>query len=909
MRPGPIVIALGLLLSATALGPAFVEMAGAVAFDPRWGEPPTGTPVCTFPGDQQRPRLLSDGQGGAYVTWEEKYPGPSTLYLKRLDSAGIPVWKGDGVILASSNFELRWPQLVTDGQGGAIVLWQEENAGNSSIYAQRVTPSGSLPWGQAPRPVCTAPGSHRYCQAVADGLGGVIAAWQEGQTAYDIFAQRLNGTGVMQWNAAGVPVCAQLHYQSHLKLASDENGGAIIAWQDERDSRRDVYAQRLDAAGSVQWTDNGTQIAEKGACPQVVSDGKGGAFIVWQDNRNGTWTDIYAQRVDPNGAFFWNSSGVVVSNASHTQEFYDDYYDGTEISYPVVPDGSGGAIAVYKDSSLTGEVFSLSAQRVAPDGSMLWKDNGVPLGIATASNAVAVADGAGGVIVVGYDPPYRYDVGAQRLDLDGNRKWGDAGIVVLHRTDMENWPDAVSDGRGNAIFAFTFPNISTRGDIYATRVGMRIMPAAPLAAVEDAPFRYDFESNDNANTTWSIETVADWIVINSSTGTLSGTPDNSDVGSWDVSVKADDGGSYDLLDFILKVVNVPPSPTNFPLNLSLLEDSRFRFDLNSTDEGAGSSFYILTFAPGWLSVDPLTGILSGMPSNSDVGDHLANITFNDGHGGLANGSILLIVHNVNDAPFWLILPEDSELSEGENFTAVALAGDPDRGDAVAYSISSEPPSGVQVEPASGIIQWTNTTAGRYRLDLTASDGRARLSHQFDLSIIRKEPPIPPNHPPVLEPVAVRKAVAGRELRIQLSATDEDSGDFGRLRFRLIDGPQGAVLSENGTLLWLPGNADAGPRLFNVSVTDGKDTASGGFQVTVSRAPSVEDGPATGPLYVLIALLAVLALALPAIVYLAMCWKGQRGVPPVAYPAPQAEPFTGPPLPYPPAQPQVPPPEP
>lgn len=35
--------------------------------------------------------------------------------------------------------------------------------------------------------------------------------------------------------------------------------------------------------------------------PTIVSDGSGGAIIVWTDYRAGTYSDIYAQRIDANG--------------------------------------------------------------------------------------------------------------------------------------------------------------------------------------------------------------------------------------------------------------------------------------------------------------------------------------------------------------------------------------------------------------------------------------------------------------------------------------------------------------------------------------------------------------------------------------------------------------------------------
>ena len=548
--------------------------------------------------------------------------------------------------------------------------------------------------------------------------------------------------------------------------------------------------------------------------------------------------------------------------------------------------------------------------------------------------------------------------------------------------ETQSWPDAFCDGRGNAIVAWTNSFSTSQSIICANRFGMRISPADPPAAVEDAIYSYDFESNDNANTTWSVQTGADWLAINAFTGMLSGIPDNSDVGSWQVNVTADDGGSYEILHFTLDVVNVPPSFNGLPSNLSVLEDEQLWLDIDSSDEAAGPTFYILTSEQDWLSLDPLTCILSGTPSNAQVGDNMVDVSVNDGHGASASGSILLTVQNVNDpptimttglppavedspysalcqavdidptrdalgwqlatdaawltingtggqlsgtpgdrdpgnfwanvtvedgnggrdsrnftlgvsnvndAPFWKLVLADAELLEGQDYTEFALAGDPDFGDVVAYSLSSEPPCGARINVTSGILEWNNVTEGVYKLNLTASDGNASISQRFNLSIfLEAVPPPPVNHPPVLDPILDMKAVVGRELRIQVSGHDEDSADQALLRFMLVAAPEGAVLSENGTLLWLPKEGQTGTGLFTVSISDGKNNTSQSFRVTVTRAtyPGKDNGPDIGPLYAAIALLLTLSIVMPLLVYLAMRRMGRGGGP---VDAPQAAP--------------------
>ncbi len=65
--------------------------------------------------------------------------------------------------------------------------------------------------------------------------------------------------------------------------------------------------------------------------PLITSDGSGGAIITWYDNRSGN-RDIYAQRVNSDGAAQWTADGVAICTAS-----------GDQYPCDIIPDGVGGS--------------------------------------------------------------------------------------------------------------------------------------------------------------------------------------------------------------------------------------------------------------------------------------------------------------------------------------------------------------------------------------------------------------------------------------------------------------------------------------------------------------------------------------------------------------------------------------
>jgi hypothetical protein len=100
--------------------------------------------------------------------------------------------------------------------------------------------------------VCAEGGVQQYAQLVSDGAGGAVFTWQDERNGTsDIYAQRLNGSGVAQWTSSGVPVSTAGGVQSAPALASDGASGAILAWTDLRSGDSDTYAQRVERSGRL----------------------------------------------------------------------------------------------------------------------------------------------------------------------------------------------------------------------------------------------------------------------------------------------------------------------------------------------------------------------------------------------------------------------------------------------------------------------------------------------------------------------------------------------------------------------------------------------------------------------------------------------------------------------------------
>ncbi len=421
-----------------------------------------GTALTYAAGDQQLPAIASDGAGGAMVAWQDARSGFYDIYVQRIDALGVVQWTVDGVVLSAAAQNQSAPSIASDGAGGAIVTWHDTRSGNYDVYAQRIDAAGVVQW-TADGVVVSNAADHQFGpRIVADGTGGAVVTWRDARNGnFDIYAQRIDAAGVVQWTNNGVAACTAANNQWSPTITTDMLGGAIVTWHDQRGGASDIYVQMIDALGAVQWTTDGVVLsaaADDQEFPAIVSDLGGGAIVTWQSAETGTY-NIYAQRIDYLGQLPWGPAGVVVCAASSHQW-----------SPAIASDNCGGAIVTWYD--LRSGAYDIYAQLIDAAGVAGWTANGVAL--CTAANnqwsPTIAADGVGGAIVTWRDVRTGgNDIYAQRIDMSGSVLWPVNGSPVCASISDQETPVVVSDGVGGAVVAWRDLRRDP-ADIYAQRL-------------------------------------------------------------------------------------------------------------------------------------------------------------------------------------------------------------------------------------------------------------------------------------------------------------------------------------------------------------------------------------------------------------------------------------------------------
>ncbi len=368
--------------------------------------------------------IAPDGAGGVLLAWQDTRnytTGPANsnndIYGQRINAAGTALWSTDGVRLTVSDNTVSQkiaPSIVAVNATEAMLIFGDNRDGTSDVHAQKISLASGAPLWAADLSVHGAqPGTQTSTSIMEDSTGGAFILWQDPRLATtnsDIYMQRVSNAGGLLWGAGGTVICDAANNQLTPLMVADGKGGAAVTWTDNRVALADgdIFAQRINSAGAVQWAANGTavciQAGSNQSNPNIVAGGSG-FIITWSDprvaisNRN-----IYSNSVDSlTGAAVWTTAaagGVAVVTATGNQPG-----SSTQSGMTLLSDGNNGAYVIWDDPRAGTTAYDIFAQRMSPAGVALWLPDGLFVTSAAANQQgpVAVNDLSNNAIVAWRD--------------------------------------------------------------------------------------------------------------------------------------------------------------------------------------------------------------------------------------------------------------------------------------------------------------------------------------------------------------------------------------------------------------------------------------------------------------------------------------------------------------------------
>lgn len=472
-----------------------------------------GVPVCTLAGMQIDLNMEPDNEGGVYIIWVDSRNPSKDLFGQRLSANGSPLWIVNGIPIANGLGDEMQNTMLPDGEGGMIIAYTHSYASNDDLYAKRFNANGTMVW-QNTLVISEAEGSQSDIRMAALNDGNFVFTWADKRSAdTDIYAQKINLAGDLLWGSYLIVYSDQnglARPQVNPRIVKTSDNGVIIVWEDFRlDTQNpDLFAQKISASGIKQWSEQGialctAEFAQVG--PRLASDNNGGCFVVWDDLRNGNApnVDIYAQHLSASGNALWEANGKAICIAPNEQSgslikvsnnivfinwmdirngsvgiYYQALtYEGTvllavngaEVFWGLSGDApldnylilkrSSDVVIIWQDTRFANDGYRLFFQFLNPDGSIDFEPNGHPVTVSVGgsqSTPSAVVTPDDQIAIVWEDA--RGDnpkVYAQLLSASGERLWGEQGMELTVNSPLRQKDPKVSYYNGSLYFGWS----------------------------------------------------------------------------------------------------------------------------------------------------------------------------------------------------------------------------------------------------------------------------------------------------------------------------------------------------------------------------------------------------------------------------------------------------------------------
>lgn len=350
-------------------------------------------------------------------------------------------WTPDGVSVLFGPIFVATVGAASDLNGGAYVGW-ETYGSVSAGYVQRVLADGTIDpaWPAGGNPVCDGAWTRYATTLISDDQGGAYVAWLDDRSpppdsarVFAVYLTRFSfGGRVPGWSPDGTALSTIPRAYTRILLTHDTFGGVFAAWSEAGESATRLMHMDADAKRSSGWPAEGVVL--NGGALGIAPDAQGGVFA---------WTGGGLFHVGWNGgaAPGWPVEGLVISPRPL-------------IGPSLTSDDSGGVYCVWSQSGAVPDTTDGAyAQRIRFDGSRAtgWPDAGVRLSHIPATTPMSLFGLQGGSMaswISGWGGAHR--VVAQKIDPAGVAPGWPSDGVMLGDFFGTAEPQGISDGRGGA---------------------------------------------------------------------------------------------------------------------------------------------------------------------------------------------------------------------------------------------------------------------------------------------------------------------------------------------------------------------------------------------------------------------------------------------------------------------------
>jgi YD repeat-containing protein len=272
--------------------------------------------------------------------------------------------------------------------------------------------------------------------------------------------------------------------------------------------------------------------------------------------------------------------------------------------------------------------------------------------------------------------------------------------------------------------------------------------------------------------------------------------------------------TYDLI--FLGRLNEAPSITTVP-KIEAIAGRPYSYDADATDPNGDPLAWSLAAGPEGAAIDQAAGLVTWNPGPGDLGTQAVALWVGDGRGGCSEQRyVLSVIAPPPNRPPVLTSTPVTEARIGVLYFYQVDAADPDN-DVLSWSLVNRPP-GMQIDSATGLINWTPATEqlGVQSVTVQVDDGHGGIARQ---SYVIRVYPDQTNHAPMIISEPLISAVAGTSYGYTVEALDPDKDP---LTYSLVAGPADMSIDPtSGEVSWDLNAGNVGEHPVTVRASDGR----------------------------------------------------------------------------------------
>lgn len=336
-----------------------------------WGA--NGVALSSGTGYEANPTVAATSDGYAVVTWIFAQ-NPYKIYMQKLDVAGNKMWGATPKIYNSATEGYNNPIVVASDSGSVIVV-HKVTVGNFpaqtvKLAAQKFNAAGEPKLGTGGVWIQSLGKVMAFtAQFVApDGAGGAVIAWHDDRNSINLqsaWVQRIRADGTLAFPANGSEAATTGSIHKWNPVAGKYTGSddVVVFWRytNSDQNQEGLAAQKFNAFGTRQWTDNGVTLTPMSNTYNVIgydmaTTHDAAYFIYNRGNSVGLDNTIQGLYLNSSGTNVWTNPVALSSLVS----------DKGRLQMVKGPGDAG--LAFWRDGRLDG--YGIYGQKINTNGAL-----------------------------------------------------------------------------------------------------------------------------------------------------------------------------------------------------------------------------------------------------------------------------------------------------------------------------------------------------------------------------------------------------------------------------------------------------------------------------------------------------------------------------------------------------------